>query len=130
MADFTVLFILSLTTTPVTCAFVAIALHRLLLAQHGLHPRQVAAQRLQLVGRLELAHRFLDPQAEQLVVEILRALLQLVRCEIAAFPDLHDALSSANRVANRVRMASFSAASRIAGPASASRTPSLSTLIP
>src|SRR5688572_28009060 len=35
-------------------------LHSLLLAQDGLHAREVAAQRLELVRRLQLAHRFLD----------------------------------------------------------------------
>src|SRR5207244_3061496 len=98
MATFTVLFILSLTTTPVTCALVAIALHRLLLAQRRLEARDVAAERLHLPGRLELSHRLLDPQAEELVVEVFHPLLQLVGPEIPAFRDLHDAFSSANLV--------------------------------
>src|SRR5262249_9368737 len=105
------------------------SLHRLLLAQRGLHARQIAAQRLELVRRLELPHRLLDPQAEQLIVEVLLALPQLVRPEIADFSDLHDAFSSANRVANRVLMGIFAAASRIASRASVSVTPSISNRI-
>src|SRR4051794_33441517 len=81
------------------------------------------------MARLELAHRFLNPQAEQLIVEILLALLQLVGPQIAELPDLHDALSSANRVANRVLMGSFAAARRIASLASVSVTPSISKRI-
>src|SRR5262249_9909623 len=104
-------------------------LHRLLLAQHRLDAGQVAAQRLELVGGLELPHRLLDPQPEQLVVEILLALLQLVRPQIAEFPDLHTAFSSANRVANFVRMGTFAAARRIASRASCSVTPSISNRI-
>src|SRR4029079_504094 len=98
-------------------------------ARSGLDPRQTAPQRLQLVGGFELPHRLLDPQAEQLIVEILLALLQLVRPEIATFPDLHTALSSANRVANLVRMGSLAAARRIASRASVSVTPSISNMI-
>src|SRR6478735_6395333 len=105
------------------------ALHRLLLAQRGLDPCPVAPQRLELLGRLELPHRFLDPQAEQLVVEIFLALLQLVRPEIAEFPDLHTAFSSANRVANFVLMGSLAAARRSASRASVSVTPSISNMI-
>src|SRR5579884_2736025 len=89
IATFTVLSILSLTTTPVTVALVAIALHRLLLAQHRLDPGQVAAQPLELARRFELSHRLLDPQPEQLIVELALALLQLVGPEIADFSDLH-----------------------------------------
>src|SRR4029077_17991732 len=99
------------------------AFHRLLLAQRGLDPRQVAAQRLELVGRFELPHRLLDPQAEQLVVEIPLALPQLVRPEIAELPDLHTAFSSANRVANFVLIGSLAAARRSASRASCSVTP-------
>src|SRR5215831_17647134 len=129
IATLTVFCILSLTTMPVTVAFVAMALHRLLLAQHGLDARQVAAQRLHLVGRIELPHRLLDPQPEQLVVEILLAQPQLVRPEIADFPDLHTAFSSANRVANFVLMGSFAAASLSASRASCSVTPSISNMM-
>src|SRR5262249_53858419 len=126
IATFTVLSILSLTTTPVTTALVAIALHRLLLAQHGLHARQVPAQRLQLVGRLELPHRLLDPQPEQLIVELFLALLQLVGPQIPELTALHDGRSSADRVATRVLMGILAAASRIASRASVSVTPSIS----
>src|SRR5436305_2045563 len=104
-------------------------LHRLLFAQRRLHARQVAAQRLELVGRLELPHRLLDPQAEELIVEILLALLQLVWPQIAELADLHTALSSAKRVANLVRMGSLAAARRIASRASVSVTPSISNMI-
>src|SRR5205814_7253287 len=101
-------------------------LHRLLLALHGLHPRQVPAERLELRGRFQLPHGFLYPQTKELVVEILLALLEFVGPQIADFPDLHDALSSANRVANRLRMGSFAAARRSASRASCSVTPSIS----
>jgi hypothetical protein len=53
------------------------------------------------VARLELPHRLLDAQAEELIVRVLHALLQLVDAEVANFDDLHDAFSSAKRVANR-----------------------------
>src|SRR5689334_18002460 len=101
-------------------------LHRLLLAQHRLHARQIAAQRLELAGCLELSHRLLDAQPEQLIVEILLALLQFVDRQIAELPYLHDAFSSAKRVANLVLIGSFAAARRMASRASVSLTPSIS----
>src|SRR4029079_16747279 len=95
-------------------------------ARSGLDPRQTAPQRLELVGGLELPHRLLDPQPEQLIVEILLALLQLVGPEIAELPDLHTAFSSANRVANLVLIGILAEARRIASRASCSVTPSIS----
>src|SRR3972149_2301574 len=88
--------------TPVISALVAMSLRRLLLAQHRLHAREVAPQRLELLRRLELPHRLLDAQPEQLIVHVLLALPQLVDREVADLRHLHDALSSANRVPNPV----------------------------
>src|SRR5688500_12589533 len=101
-------------------------LRRLLLAQHGLDPRHIAPQRLQLVGRLELPHRLLDAQPEQLIVHVLLALPQFVDTEVADLRHLHDAFSSANRVANFLLIGSLAAARRIAARASTSLTPSIS----
>src|SRR3990172_5461404 len=112
--------------TPVISALVAMSLRRLLLAQHRLHAREVAPQRLELLRRLELPHRLLDAQPEQLIVHVLLALPQLVDREVADLRHLHDALSSANRVANLVLIGSFADARRLALRASTSLPPSIS----
>src|SRR4051812_22007852 len=104
-------------------------LGRILLAQHCLHPGEIPAERLELVPRLELTHRFLNAQPKQLIVHLSDALLQLVHREIADLGHLHDACSSANRVANFVLMGSLAAARRIALRASVSLTPSISNRI-
>src|SRR4029079_11886092 len=101
-------------------------LHRLLLTQHGLHARQIAPEGLELVTGFVLPHRLLNAQAEHLIVEILLALPQLVDPEVAELGHLHDASSSPTRVATRVLIGSWAAASRIASRASTSLTPSIS----
>src|SRR5204863_1993335 len=98
----------------------------LLLAENRLDPREVAAHVSHLRRRLELAHRLLDAKPEQLVVELLLALTEHVDRELPNFPNLHDAFSWANRVANFVLIDSLAAARFIALRASTSVTPSIS----
>src|SRR5262245_55192599 len=104
-----------------------------LFAQDGLHPRALAPQRADLVGRLHLPHRFLDSQTTHLLVQLARAMLQVVDRQPAQFrqllADLHDTRSSAKRAANRVFIGSLAAASRIAARASSAVTPSISKRI-
>ena len=77
--------------------------------------------------RLELPHRLLDPQPEQLVVEVLLARAQLVDCPARGSPPTFMTPSPApNRVANLVLIGSLAAASCIARRASVSLTPSIS----
>src|SRR5437870_5640292 len=104
-------------------------LGRLFFAEHRLDARQIAANRLQLVRGFELPHGLLNAQPEELIVHVLHTLLQLVDRQIANLPYLHDACSSANRVANFVLMGSLAEASRIALRASASLIPSISNRI-
>src|SRR5262249_17883674 len=101
---------------------------RLLLAQNRLDPRQGAPQVADLARRLELSHRLLDPEPEQLVVDLPLVRLQLVDRQIANLGHLHDAPSSANRVANLVLIGSLAAARCIALRASTSVTPSISNI--
>src|SRR5687768_5955301 len=102
----------------------------LFLRNHGLDARQVAAREAQLERRIELAERLLNAHPEQLILELLRARLQVVHRQIAQFRHVHhDAFSSANRVANFVWMGSFDAASRSASRASVWVTPSISNRI-
>src|SRR5690606_2131417 len=96
---------------------------------HGLYAGEVAPQALQLLRRLDLPHRFLDPQPEELIVELLLTLPQVVDRQVSHLGHLHDAFSSANRVANFVLIGSFAAARRIASRASFSGTPSISNRI-
>src|SRR5687767_5043234 len=113
--------ILLLTTTPSFSVFSAMFLF---LRNHGLDARQVAAREAQLERRIELAERLLNAHPEQLILELLRARLQVVHRQIALFRHVHhDAFSSANRVANFVWMGSFDAASFSASRASAWVTP-------
>src|SRR6187399_1874241 len=96
------------------------------LAENRLDPRQVAAQRAQLGRRLELTHRLLDAEPEQLIVEVLLARLQILDAQFANLTNLHDADSWPNRAANLVLIGSLAAASCIARLASVSLTPSIS----
>src|SRR5688500_5138440 len=138
-ATTTVLSILSLTTVPVTCALTLIVFTRrdrrparlhlcLALAQDRLDLREILANGAHLRRRLELPHRLLDAQPEQMVVELLLARAQLVDAEFPDLPDLHTAFSCAKRVANFVLIGSFAAASCIARRASVSVTPSISNI--
>ncbi len=76
--------------------------------------------------RLELAHRLLNPQPEQLIGEVALFRAEFVGAEVAQFRGLHSIFSCAKRVANLVRIGSFAAASFIASRADASVTPSIS----
>ena len=87
---------------------------------------RVAAHRAHLVRRLELAHRLLDAQPEQLIGQIALFRAELVGAEVAQLRGLHSIFSCAKRVANLVRIGSFAAASFIASRASVSVTPSIS----
>src|SRR5690606_9928932 len=101
-----------------------------LLPQHRPDTREFAAQRTQLVAELGLAHRPLQPQTEDPIVEVACALLEFGRALGAQFGELfdhlHDTFSSAKRVAKRVFIGSFADASRIAALASAAGMPSIS----
>src|SRR4029079_9110527 len=70
--------------------------------------------------------RLLDPHPEQLILKLAFALAQIFDGEVAQFRCLHCTLSCAKRVAKRVRIGSFAAASLIARRASFSVTPSIS----
>src|SRR5262249_23927369 len=97
-----------------------------LLSQHRLHPCEVAADRANLLGRLEMAHRFLNRHAEQLIGEVAHFRAQFVRAHRAQLSRLHSIFSCAKRVANFVWIGSFEAASVKASRASFSLTPSIS----
>src|SRR5437016_2018106 len=129
MTTTTLLSIALLTTLPMTSAF-AISVLDALLAQHGLHTRQLTPQRPDFVAGLGLTHRLLNPQPEHLVVEIVRARFQIVDRQFAELVQLRDrlhmAFSSPNRPVNLVGIGSFAAAKRMAPRASCSLTPSIS----
>src|SRR5262245_61161646 len=105
--------ILLLTTTPTFSSFCDIramaglscpsCLSCPFLSQHGFHPRQVSTYRPELVGRLELPHRFLDPHAKQLIDQLALLHTELVGAEIPKFGRFHSIFSCAKRVANLVR---------------------------
>src|SRR4029077_17624938 len=88
--------------------------------------REIAAHRANLLGRLELPHRFLNPHPEQLIGQIALLRSELVGPQVAQFRGFHSIFSWAKRVANFVRMGIFAAARRMALRASASVTPSIS----
>src|SRR5204863_7699253 len=91
-----------------------------------LHARQVAAHVADFRRRLELPHRLLDAQPEQLVVQLLLPVAQHVDRQLTDFRYLHEAFSCAKRLANFVLIGSFAAAMFTALRASASLTPSIS----
>src|SRR6185295_18509846 len=97
-----------------------------LLAQNRLDARQVAAHAAHLGRRLELPHRLLNPQPEQLVVEVALAHQQVGDRQLANLRRLHDTVSCSKRIANLVLIGSLAEASRIALRASTSLTPSIS----
>src|SRR5262245_49930607 len=88
-----VLVILSLTTTASRVFASATDLSsrapELALPQHRLHPRQVPLGLPDARGVLGHAHRELESQIEQLLVELLRLLLELVARHLAPLLRLH-----------------------------------------
>src|SRR5512137_2373162 len=80
--------ILSPTTTPVTSVLAAIRFLPFF-RQDRLHPRQLAPERAHLLGGVQLAHGLLDPQPEDLVLQVLDLALQLVDAKLADLVDLH-----------------------------------------
>src|SRR5215813_4950150 len=79
----TMLFcILLLTTTPTFSDFAAMSGIPLLL-QHRLHAREIAPHGAHLCRRLELAHRFLDAQTEQLIGQVALFDTKLVGPQVA-----------------------------------------------
>src|SRR5256885_2179880 len=123
----TMLFcILLLTTTPTFSDFWLIGLPGPLLSHHRLHAGEIAANSSDLFWIFQVAHRFLNPHAKELIGELAFADAELVGAEVADFGGLHSIFSWAKRVANFVRIGSFAAASFIASRASGSVTPSIS----
>src|SRR5262245_6758314 len=98
------------------------------LAQDGLDAGEVATHRPHLGGGLELPHRLLDAQPEQLIVQVLLLRPQLVEAQLAYLTSLHHAFSWPNRAANFVLIGSFAEASCMARRASVSLTPSISNI--
>src|SRR5262245_29737243 len=129
-----VLVILSLTTTASRVFASATDLSsrapELALSQHRLHPRQVPLGLPDARGVLGHAHRQLEPQVEQLLVELLGLLLKLVPRHLAPLLRFHGMVSglySARvRVTNLVLIPIFCAARRKPSRAVGSSTPSIS----
>src|SRR5512137_1960623 len=80
--------ILSRTTTPVSSVLAAIRFLPFF-RQDRHHPRQLAPERAHLVRGVQLAHRLLDPQPEDLVLQVLDLALQLVDVQLADLLHLH-----------------------------------------
>src|SRR5262249_54981677 len=99
------------------------------LSEYRLDSRKIATHRANLVRRLELSHRLLNPHPEELIDEVALANRELLGRQVAQFCRLHCTVSCAKRVANLVRIGIFAAASFIALRASASLTPSISNRI-
>src|SRR5438270_12990044 len=98
-----------------------------LLTEKGLDAREIAAHRADLCRGLELAHRLLDPEPEQLIGEIALFHAELVGAQVAECGGgLHNIFSCSKRMATFVRMGSFAAASFIASRADCSLMPSIS----
>src|SRR2546426_1311837 len=89
----------------------------LLLAEHRVGPRQIFPRLVEPRGVLGHSHRKLEPQVEDLLVELPRLLLNLVGREVTPLRRFHDP-----PILRRARLAARRASARTTAPSCAPRT--------
>src|SRR5262249_13409487 len=127
--------LMALSADPATASFFSVFAISLLsclrgvdraLAEHRLHPRDVAAGLADLQRVVELADGLLEAQLEELLVQLALLRRQLIGAQLPDLFRLHYATSASNRFTNLVLMESLWAARRSASRASFSGMPSIS----